>query len=484
MDSQIENVDTELETTINTGESDINRGHQNHSLLPHNSLLNNIDNTRSATIVGSFTDEDVKASLVSFSPEQVVCVCEALRQEGNVDRLARFLFSLPADNALQRHELVLRARAFVAFRQSRYKELYTILQSFHYSPALHVELQDLWYRAHYKEAEVARGRALGAVDKYRIRRKYPLPRTIWDGEETVYCFKEKSRAMLKDCYKQNKYPSPDEKRNLAKLTGLTLTQVSNWFKNRRQRDRAPARSDMEHNMTNNMESPEIGPEGKFMPNGNGLSSPPMDVGGTPSAISLTTKDTKCTVIKTEFDSDTPADESWQHHLGSNKHTNQQITSPVFPVAVVASDNGPYFQNSGLFMNPSLLSSALAFSSMNTTAAQAFMSTMAANAAFTNTPLPVPATTGSTHASTGLLPISFPAAVPANSAAVTNNATTESPQALNISNSTLTTLTTVTPLLTSAAVSSISPITHTTNALPTISTLTMPQPVSVGSLVSQ
>ena len=44
----------------------------------------------------------------------------------------------------------------------------------------------------------------GAVDKYRLRRKYPLPRTIWDGEETVYCFKEKSRNSLKECYKTNR----------------------------------------------------------------------------------------------------------------------------------------------------------------------------------------------------------------------------------------------------------------------------------------
>ncbi|XP_033123397.1 homeobox protein SIX4-like [Anneissia japonica] len=483
MDSQIENVDTELETTINTGESDINSGHQNHG-LPHNSvsLLNNVDNSRPSTIVGSFTDEDVKASLVSFSPEQVVCVCEALRQEGNVDRLARFLFSLPADNALQRHELVLRARAFVAFRQSRYKELYTILQSFHFSPALHVELQDLWYRAHYKEAEVARGRALGAVDKYRIRRKYPLPRTIWDGEETVYCFKEKSRAMLKDCYKQNKYPSPDEKRNLAKLTGLTLTQVSNWFKNRRQRDRAPSRSEIEHNM-NNMESPEISPESKFIPGNNGLASPAMDVGGSHSVITLANKESKLTVVKTEFDSDSP-DEVWQN-IGNNKHPNEQVTSPIFPVAVVASDNGAFFQNSGLFMNPSILGSALAFSSMNTSAAQAFMSTMA-NAAFANTSFPIPATPSSSNISqtSGLLPVSISAAIPANSATVGNGGS-HAPLH-NGSNATLTTLTTVTPLLTSAAVSSISPISHTTDALPTISTLTMPQPmpVSASSIVSQ
>jgi hypothetical protein len=37
----------------------------------------------------------------------------------------------------------------------------------------------------------------------------------------------------------DRYPTPDEKRQLAKRTGLTLTQVSNWFKNRRQRDRTP-----------------------------------------------------------------------------------------------------------------------------------------------------------------------------------------------------------------------------------------------------
>jgi len=39
---------------------------------------------------------------------------------------------------------------------------------------------------------------------------------------------------------KNRYPTPDEKRTLANITGLTMTQVSNWFKNRRQRDRTPA----------------------------------------------------------------------------------------------------------------------------------------------------------------------------------------------------------------------------------------------------
>ncbi|AWP16491.1 putative homeobox protein SIX4 [Scophthalmus maximus] len=180
------------------------------------------------------------SSSLAFSPEQVACVCEALQQGGNVDRLARFLWSLPQSDLLRGNESILKAQALVAFHQARYQELYSILENHSFSPSNHTFLQDLWYKARYTEAEKARGRPLGAVDKYRIRRKYPLPRTIWDGEETVYCFKERSRNALKDLYTQNRYPSPAEKRNLAKITGLSLTQVSNWFKNRRQRDRNPS----------------------------------------------------------------------------------------------------------------------------------------------------------------------------------------------------------------------------------------------------
>ena len=89
------------------------------------------------------------------------------------------------------------------------------------------EIFNFQFKAHYIEAEKLRGRALGAVGKYRVRRKHPLPRTIWDGEETSYCFKEKSRQVLRDWYTHNPYPSPREKRELAEATGLTVTQVNN-----------------------------------------------------------------------------------------------------------------------------------------------------------------------------------------------------------------------------------------------------------------
>ena len=178
-----------------------------------------------------------------FTQEQVACVCEVLQNSGNIDRLVRFLWSLPACEHLHQNESVLKAKAVAALHSGNFKELYRILESRQFSPVNHQKLQNLWLKAHYMEAEKLRGRPLGAVGKYRIRRKYPLPRTIWDGEETSYCFKDKSRNILRDWYAQNPYPSPREKRELSVETGLTTTQVSNWFKNRRQRDRAAEAKD-------------------------------------------------------------------------------------------------------------------------------------------------------------------------------------------------------------------------------------------------
>ncbi|KRZ93138.1 Homeobox protein six1b [Trichinella sp. T8] len=200
--------------------------------------MNAVHNCESMTVPNTMTNI-AQASSFGFTQEQVACVCEVLQQSGNVQRLARFLWSLPVCEELHNNETVLRAKALVAFHNGNFKEMYQVLESHQFSPENHPKLQALWLKAHYIEAEKLRGRPLGAVGKYRVRRKFPLPRTIWDGEETSYCFKEKSRSILRDWYTHNPYPSPREKRDLAEATGLTTTQVSNWFKNRRQRDLRP-----------------------------------------------------------------------------------------------------------------------------------------------------------------------------------------------------------------------------------------------------
>lgn len=181
---------------------------------------------------------------LNFTINQVAAVCETLEDSGDIERLGRFLWSLPVAHPncaeLNKNESVLRARALVAFHTGNFRELYGILESHRFTKVSHSKLQAMWLEAHYQEAEKLRGRPLGPVDKYRVRKKYPLPRTIWDGEQKTHCFKERTRSLLREWYLQDPYPNPTKKRELAQATGLTPTQVGNWFKNRRQRDRAAA----------------------------------------------------------------------------------------------------------------------------------------------------------------------------------------------------------------------------------------------------
>lgn len=51
---------------------------------------------------------DGNRKLVSFSTEQIQCMCEALQQRGDLERLATFLWSLPPTELLRGNESVLR----------------------------------------------------------------------------------------------------------------------------------------------------------------------------------------------------------------------------------------------------------------------------------------------------------------------------------------------------------------------------------------
>lgn len=76
-----------------------------------------------------------------FGADQVARVCEMLEGSGDVERLARFLWSLPADEHIQaeleRHESVVRARALVAYHAGNFTDLFHQLASFHFTQAKH-----------------------------------------------------------------------------------------------------------------------------------------------------------------------------------------------------------------------------------------------------------------------------------------------------------------------------------------------------------
>ena len=216
--------------------------HTTPSLVPFTSIP---PLTLASTSQSSSPSNLLPLPTLNFSVSQVATVCETLEESGDIERLGRFLWSLPVAHPniedLNKNESVQRAKAIVAFHLGNFKELYRILESSKFNTKeSHMKLQTLWLEAHYQEAEKLRGRPLGPVDKYRVRKKYPLPRTIWDGEQKTHCFKERTRSLLREWYLQDPYPNPSKKRELAQATGLTPTQVGNWFKNRRQRDRAAA----------------------------------------------------------------------------------------------------------------------------------------------------------------------------------------------------------------------------------------------------
>ncbi|EFP05375.1 CRE-CEH-32 protein [Caenorhabditis remanei] len=178
----------------------------------------------------------------NLTADQIVKTCEQLETDGDVDGLFRFICTIPPQKAQEvaAQESFLRARALVCFHAGHFRELYSILENNAFSKKHHPKLQEMWHEAHYRDQEKSRQKSLCAVDKYRIRKKFPMPLTIWDGEQKTHCFKERTRSTLREWYLKDPYPNPPKKKELAQATGLTQMQVGNWFKNRRQRDRAAA----------------------------------------------------------------------------------------------------------------------------------------------------------------------------------------------------------------------------------------------------
>ena len=122
-----------------------------------------------------------------------------------------------------------------AHLQGNHKGVMEMIATNCFSPKHHDTLQELWLSAVYGFAKLRRGKPPNAVDRYRLRKKYPFPATVWDGERTLYCYKQSSRDQLEDFYNNNKYPTPLEKKELSERCDLSYMQVCNWFKNKRMR---------------------------------------------------------------------------------------------------------------------------------------------------------------------------------------------------------------------------------------------------------
>lgn len=91
---------------------------------------------------------------LNFTVEQVAAVCETLEESGDIERLARFLWSLPVAHPnigeLNKNEAVLRARAIVSFHSGNFRDMYHILEHHKFTKTSHGKLQAMWLEAHYQ----------------------------------------------------------------------------------------------------------------------------------------------------------------------------------------------------------------------------------------------------------------------------------------------------------------------------------------------
>ncbi|KAI6200202.1 Six-type transcription factor 1/2b [Aphelenchoides besseyi] len=169
-------------------------------------------------------------------------ICEEVENTKDVELLISFLGKLNLTKH-QQSDYVLKSLCVLHYHQDHFEKLYQVIQGHQFDTEYHKPLQDIWHEAHYREMKKSRSRELDPVTRYRVRKKHPFPPTIWDGESTSYCFRKRDRKVLKDAYMVNSMPSQNEKNILAQRTSLSVVQVSNWFKNQRQR----ARQNRRHN---------------------------------------------------------------------------------------------------------------------------------------------------------------------------------------------------------------------------------------------
>lgn len=220
------------------------RGSNNVKLHRFESSLNNESNAnynhamRYTCCEVMFQKANNKAS--PYSKEHVVTICENLINTGNLTRLQRFLGTLKSYRVYDQLEIVALAKAYVAFKTLQFQKLYEILSLNTFSPKYHPQLLRLWMAARsILAANIYQKQTTVAQKNSELHNsvKKPFNHFAKIANEGSYYFSSDIRVKLNKAYEKTMYPTSKEKTDLAKQTQLTVTQVSNWFKNKRQRAR-------------------------------------------------------------------------------------------------------------------------------------------------------------------------------------------------------------------------------------------------------
>ena len=151
--------------------------------------------------------------------------------------------SAPKPNPCEANPLVLSsgnvAKAHQLHDSASWSQLRDYLSSHSFPSSEHSILQELYYSAIYSLNKLERGlRSLTPPQRYRLRKKFPLPSSI---SSVVYKSNKNHHSsqteLLESVFSENPAPSPEEEQMLSGKTGLTEKQIRNYFKNKRARSR-------------------------------------------------------------------------------------------------------------------------------------------------------------------------------------------------------------------------------------------------------
>eukprot|EP00058_Branchiostoma_floridae_P005026 XP_002590514.1 hypothetical protein BRAFLDRAFT_86186 [Branchiostoma floridae] len=114
--------------------------------------------------------------------------------------------------------------------------VFQLIQNYPFGPS--ADLVQLWDEAHYRQVKGSTGKPLTSVGKFRVRKRFPPPLSIAPHGRKMLTLPREAKKKLQAWFLDHlyhPYPSGAEKYDLAKLTDLTVKQVSTWFQNTRRR---------------------------------------------------------------------------------------------------------------------------------------------------------------------------------------------------------------------------------------------------------
>ncbi|KAF7635260.1 Homeobox domain-containing protein, partial [Meloidogyne graminicola] len=90
---------------------------------------------------------------------------------------------------------ILKSYLFTLYCTRQFEEFTKVIEKNSFERSHHQDLVNLWYLAKYDQEECIKVKKLVPVDKYRIRKKFPPPNSIWDGDELIYSFRKGVREV-------------------------------------------------------------------------------------------------------------------------------------------------------------------------------------------------------------------------------------------------------------------------------------------------